>query len=625
MRFIKRLTRFINKIGSAEHSKAQNLLNFILFIVSPPGFVFVLKKVVEHGFRKRWRKEAYQKWITTLKAPQRLKAQYESEHSTWTAQPLISIVMPVYNPDVIYLSAAIDSVLEQLYPNWELCIADDVSPNTAVRATLMKYMQQDSRIKVVFREQNGHISECTNSALSLAKGEYYLFMDHDDLLTCDCLYKVVRAVNQHPDADLIYSDEDKINEQGFYSEPHFKPDWAPDNLLSRNYIGHVVVARAGIVQRVGGFRTEYNGSQDYDFLLRVTELTQAIVHIPEVLYHWRIHSQSVAMADNGAKPYAYNAAVRALEAALERRQTPASIQMIPNTSGAYRVFYKQIDNEKISVIIPSKNQAGMLRKAIDSIVRYAAGADFEIIVLDNNSDSQSFKDLVRGYEVALKARFRCIEAKFPFNYSRLMNLGAKHATGKYLLMLNNDVEAMHEGWMQTMVSFAQRVGTGAVGAKLLYADETIQHAGVVLGLGGAAGHVFVKIPAQSQGYFNYPLMLNNYAAVTGACMMCRKDVFLSVNGFDEQLAVECNDVDFCLRLLKKGYYNVFVPDVQLYHHESVTRGHPFHSKRNWQQHEADFTIFKSRWAELIKKDPFYNPNLSVETDDFQLNYKTDWQ
>lgn len=605
---------------SREEGRLKSLFKFASFVLTEPGFALV-KKIAKRVLQKfglfKEHHFGYHDWIVPRLEPQVLKKEYSTTIYNYSFQPKFSIIMPVYNPAPKFLIEAIQSIQDQLYPDWELCISDDCSPNPEIKRILQEFVAKDDRIKVKFREKNGHISANTNTALSLATGDYLLFMDHDDLLTINCLFEFVKHLNTHKQDELIYSDEDKVDDDGIFSMPHFKPDYAPDNLLSRNYMGHVIVASKELVAKTGEFRLGFEGSQDHDFLLRATEQTKHIGHIPKVLYHWRIHKQSVAN-NTKAKPYAYIAAQKALDEALIRRGSPGHISFLPDTQGVYRVNYDIKEQKKVSVIIPTKDQVQLLKCAIDSIISKTTYPDYEIIVLNNNSATEEFFKLMEEYKQKHSKIFTCVDANFPFNFAKLMNLGVSLAKGDFILFANNDIEVIDGNWMTQMVSFAQQKHTGAVGVKLLYKDDTIQHAGVVLGLGGAAGHVFVNMGRNDRGYFNYIKLLNNYSAVTAACMMCRKEIYNEVGGMDERLDVEYNDVDLNLKFIAAGYYNVYVPDVEIYHYESATRGHPFQSKESWAQHEKDYNLFRSKWLKYIENDPFYNPNLSITVTDFGL-------
>lgn len=618
MQLYKRLRNFIEHIGTSENSKIKNIIDFLLFVISTSGLRLIKNKVYQKLFNLD--KKTYNSWIQNKLDIKKLQSNFNSTFPTLTFRPLISIVIPVYNPPINLLEEAIKSIINQLYTNWEICLADDNSTDVNVDKLLAKYASEFGQIKYIKRNVNGHISACSNSALELVKGEYILFMDHDDLLTPDCLFEVIKHLNKTSD-DIIYSDEDKIDEKGCFSSPHFKPDWAPENLLSRNYLGHVIVMSKKIVDALNGFRLGFEGSQDYDLLLRATEITNKIGHIPKILYHWRIHKLSVAK-NSDVKPYAYNAAIKALEEALQRRKRIGKVERIPDAPGGYRIKYEIQFAGKVSIIIPTKDQTNLLRKTLNSIIEFTNYHDYEIILLNNNSTSNEFFELVKEYKMKYVNIFTCYDASFPFNFSKLMNFGASKAEGKYLLFLNNDVEIIQNDWMSQMVSFSQWKQTGAVGVKLLFENNTIQHAGVVIGLGGSAAHVFTNLPKQSRGYFNYIKSLNNYSAVTAACMMCRLEQFIEVNGFDEDLPVEYNDIDFCLKLLVKGYYNLYIPDVELFHYESSTRSHPYHSKHAFAQHEKDISVFRKKWMPFIENDPFYNPNLRKDTNDFKLNLKS---
>ncbi|MBW4470182.1 MAG: glycosyltransferase [Stenomitos rutilans HA7619-LM2] len=532
-------------------------------------------------------------------------------------KPLISVVMPVYNPPEAFLRAAIDSVIDQIYPHWELCLADDVSTAPYVRPILEFYQAQDSRIKVTFRTTNGHISRCSNSALELATGEFVALLDHDDLLTPDALYEVALLTNRHPEADLIYSDEDKLNDQDELREPYFKPDWCPDSFLSRMYICHLGVYRRSLLEAIGGFRPGFEGSQDYDLALRFTEKTDHIFHIPKILYHWRIHAASAASSTD-AKPYAYQAAEKALTEAFQRRGTPGKIINSPTCVGHYMVRYQIEDYKLVSIIIPTKDLSQMLNQCLESIFKHTTYPNYEVIVIDNGSVEKETANLIDRWSKKQPHRFKCYPLDIPFNYSTLNNYAVTQAKGEFLLFLNNDTEIITPDWVNAMVEQAQRPSIGAVGVQLLYPDDTVQHAGVIAGLGGIAGHSHWQSSRDDAGYFNQLQTINNYSAVTAACLMCRRDVFMAVRGFEEQLAVAFNDVDFCFKMLEKGYRNIYLPHVKLYHYESKSRGieDTPEKKARFQQETA---YMQRRWSALIAHDPCYSPHLTRRKADYSLN------
>jgi glycosyltransferase involved in cell wall biosynthesis len=526
----------------------------------------------------------------------------------FTCRPLMSVVMPVFAPPLHFLEEAVRSVQRQSYAHWELCIADDRSPDPGVRKVLERLMKEDPRIKVVFRAENGHISKASNSALELATGEFVALMDHDDLLAPDALFHVVKRLQTQPGIDILYTDEDKVDEQGRHSEPHFKPQWCPDHLLSRNYFGHLVVVRRSLMEEVGGFRAGFEGSQDHDLLLRITERTDRIVRIPRVLYHWRIHAGSAACSEE-VKPYAYDAARRALTEALDRRGEPGEVTFLEGYRG-YGIRFTAPLKGRVSIIIPTKDKADVLRTCLTSIFTLTDHPDFEVLVVSNNSREASLFELLNGMKAAHPGRFDWVAHDRPFNFSELMNEGLRRTTGAQVLFLNNDTEVLQADWLRAMHEWSQRPSIGAVGVKLLYHNDTIQHAGVVIGLGGVAGHVFVHEHRKGPGYFNYINTINNYSAVTAACMMVERAKLERIQGWDEDFTVEYNDVDLCLRLREAGYNNVYVPHVELYHYESLTRGHPHLTKESYERHLREVALFKERWSTYIADDPCYDPNLS---------------
>lgn len=531
-------------------------------------------------------------------------------------KPTISIVMPVYNVAEILLRGAIESVLAQIYSNWELCIADDASTLPHIKEVLYEYQERDKRIKVVFRETNGHISRCSNSAIELATGEFVAMLDHDDLLSADALFEVVALLNKHPDADVIYSDEDKISETGMRRDPYFKPDWSPDTLLSKNYIAHLAVYRRTLLARIQGFRVGFEGSQDYDLLLRATEQTTKIYHIPKVLYHWRIHEGSTAAREE-AKTYAYDAAVKALEEALQRRGEPGEVKQLADPPGRYCVRYKIRNPGRVSLIIPTRDHADDVDRCLSSIFGNTTYPDYEVILVDNGSRESRTKACLTRWAACEPKRFRVVPYDAPFNYSKINNIAVTKSSGKYLLLLNNDTEVLSEDWMTAMVEQAQRPSIGAVGALLLFPDNTIQHAGVITRIGGVAGHSHRFLPADHRGYFDAVRTITNYSAVTGACLMVRREVFDEVGGLDEELAVALNDVDFCLKLRKAGYYNVFLPHVRLYHFESKTRGAD-DTPAKVARSRSEQALMQERWDIAKAEDPFYNPNLTLLHENYSL-------
>lgn len=614
------------KLKNPNTNTFEALVKFASFILTRPGYE-LLKKLIIKSLRKvniayegknaLSTTSEYNDWITKKLSKETLALEYEQTVHLIKSTPKISIIVPVYNPPINFLKEAINSVIDQSYTNWELCLADDKSPNEAVRDTIKTFASKDERIKFIFRTENGHIPAASNSAWKLATGDFILLMDHDDLLTPNCLFEFVKHVNLHPEDDFIYSDEDKIDDEGERSHPHFKPDWAPDNLLSRNYLGHVTMMKKSLMDQIAGFRTGFEGSQDYDIFLRATEQATHIGHIPKILYHWRIHSASVAL-NMDAKPYAFIAAKKALEEALIRRNTPGTVDFLPRVPGGYRITYEVKKHDKVSIIIPTKDQEKLLNVAIQSILSKTSYPNYEIIIVNNNSTSPAFFELIKKYTNSHGDIFRCINANFSFNFSQLMNVGVAESTGEYVLFLNNDVEVIHEDWITQMVGHAQRKETGIVGVKLLYPDDTIQHAGVIIGILGAAAHIFVNAKREDLGYYSYIQSLNNYAALTAACILFRKSIYLEVGGMDENLEVDYNDIDLCLKVYEAGYYNVYVPTVELYHYESATRGHPFSSKENYAQHKKNYNYFIEKWSKIIAHDPFYNPNLGLKDADFRL-------
>lgn len=535
-------------------------------------------------------------------------------------KPIISIVMPVYDPPPQFLSEAIESVVRQLYPHWELCIADDCSSNPEIDQILNHWEQADHRIKITRRAENGHISRASNSALSIATGDFLALLDHDDLLAEHALYMIVETITTYPDTDVVYSDEDKIDESGRRCNPYFKPDFNFDFFYSQNFINHFGVYRRKLVEMVGGFREGFEGSQDYDLALRVIERSAVdrIRHIPHVLYHWRVLEGSIALSAD-QKSYAHDRASKALAEHFERRYVAAAVEEAP--IGNYRRVRYAVPTPapRVSVIIPTRDHVELLRTAVGSLLEKTDYPDIEILIVDNGSIKEDtlayFKSLI-----ASEPTVRILTDNGQFNYSRLNNMAAAEATGDILCLLNNDTEVIHGDWLSEMVGHAMRPEVGAVGAKLYYSDGRIQHAGVVVGIGGVAGHVFIRHEGDTSGYFSRAKLTQCYSAVTAACLVTRRKVYNEIGGLDEtNLTVAFNDIDYCLRAGEAGYSVVWTPFSELYHHESASRGSDEDPARRARfRNEADY--MRGRWSRVISNDPFYNPNLSLNHDDFRLAF-----
>lgn len=568
------------------------------------------------------RSDRYPEWVQMRDTITERDRQEMAEYiKTLSYQPQISILLPVYNVPESYLRAAIESVRSQIYQNWQLCIADDNSPSAHIKRVIQEYAALDPRITSVFRDQNGHIAEATNSAAKLATGEFIGFLDHDDELREHALYWMVRELHEHPNADLIYSDEDKITEEGVRHYPHFKSDWNPELILSQNYVCHFTVVRRALFEKLGGIRKGFDGAQDWDFVLRVSENTTPdnIRHIPKILYHWRVIDGSTAK-ETEAKPYVTAAQIKAVSEHLERiGDRKARVEALPGLSMLRVRFQLPEQNPLVSVIIPTYNQWELLSVCIEGLLHQTNYHNLEIIVVDNRSDDPATLDYLQ--RVASDARVSVLRDDGEFNFSRINNQAASYAKGELICFLNNDIQISNPEWLREMVSNVVRPGVGIVGARLLYPDGTLQHAGVILGIGGVADHMFKHQSAQYVGYFGRAVLPQNLSAVTAACMMVRKSVFQELGGFDEQnFAVAYNDVDFCLRAREAGHMVVYTPYAELIHHESKSRGYedtPEKQERFLREYES----MLQRWGGVLSKDPYYNPNLSCRRADFSVSFE----
>jgi O-antigen biosynthesis protein len=617
----------------------NKILFFISFIKELGGFhiflVKIFKVLFKNGFKEASAKtkyilkqaglvnttavsvSEYQKWINEFDTLSDVDiAKMAALQKDFKIQPLISVIMPTWNSNPQWLKEAIESVRNQIYQNWELCIADDASTKQSHFKILHDCQKSDSRIKVVFRKENGHISEASNSAIEIANGDFLALFDHDDLLPPDALFRVADSINKNPQAAIIYSDEDKIDSNGKRLEPYFKCDWNYSLFLSQNLVSHLGVFRTNVIKTIGGFRKGFEGSQDYDLALRAIELVDdsQIVHIPRVLYQWRIHRDSTAKS-SGTKPYAVLSARKAIQEHLQRIHAVATVEILPIQM--YRVKF-QLTKKKpfVSIIIPTKNNKQFLEKCINSLISKSCYPNFEVLIVDNGSDEPE----TLKYLEALSDNRKIIILKDArsFNFSAINNQAARQSEGEYLCFLNDDTEIISHDWLDEMMSQAIQPGVGAVGAKLFYPDDTLQHGGVILGIGGVCSHAHKGFPGYDPGYFSRAALVQEFSAVTGACMVVKKSIFLEAGLFDEvNLAVAFNDIDFCLRIRAEGYRILWTPYSELYHYESKSRGDD-RTRENEARFRQEMSFMMNKWGNILKRDPAYSPNLTLEREDFSL-------
>lgn len=558
----------------------------------------------------------YQKWILRhLPGSKELEKQ---RRTRFDYQPRISIVIPLYKTPEKYLRQLVDTVKAQTYPNWELCLSDGSGENSPVRRLLENLAASDERIKVIFHEKQLQISENTNAAIMAASGDYIAFADHDDELTPNALFECVKALNEKKDIRILYSDEDKMSMDGHkFFQPHFKPDYNPDLLCTVNYICHLFVVNREIIRQVGMLRPEFDGAQDYDFIFRCIEAVkpEEICHIPKILYHWRCHEDSTA-ENPESKTYAFEAGKRAIEAHYERTGIRGEVSQ-GEFLGLYRTRFIRDHDPLISIIIPNKDHTEDLKRCMDSIDRKSTYQNYEYIIVENNStEEETFRFYKKLEEENPKAHVVYWDREF--NYSAINNYGASFAKGEYILLLNNDTEIINEDCLEQLLGYCMRSDVGAVGARMYYEDDTIQHAGVVIGFGGIAGHCFVLQPRGTTGYCHRIICAQDYSAVTAACMMVKRAAFDQVGGLTEELAVAFNDIDFCMKLRSAGYLIVYNPYAELYHYESKSRGLE-DTPEKVARFNKEIQIFERRWPDIMREgDPYYNPNLTLKSQDFSL-------
>ena len=576
------------------------------------------------GMYRRWKQkkgEASKRLDFGTKSFPNAEERRREEETVFPREIKISVLVPLYNTPEKFLREMIDSVVTQTYKNWELCLADGSDDkHTDVGRICQEYIEKDSRIKYQKIEKNLGISGNTNVCFSMATGNFIGLFDHDDVMHPSLLFECVKTVCEK-DADYVYTDEATFTSPNLDDliVLHFKPDYSPDNLRANNYICHFSMFDADLLKKTGLFRPEYDGSQDHDMILRLTEEAKHVCHIPKILYYWRSHPNSVA-ADIGAKTYAIDAAKRAVHDHM--RDYYGNEVEVESTRAFPTIFQIKypIDGEPlISIVIPNKDHVEDLRRCITSIEKKSTWKNYEIIVVENNSVEQSIRDYYKELESDPKVKIVTYEGGF--NYSRINNVGVKETKGEYLLFLNNDTEVISPDWMEQLLMYAQRKDVGAVGAKLYYADNTIQHAGVVIGLGAhrSAGHTHYKMPREHLGYMGRLCYAQDVTAVTGACLMVKKSIYEEVDGLDESFTISLNDVDLCLKIREKGYLNIFTPFAELYHYESKTRG--MEEGEKLRRYERECAHFRDKWKEQLDAgDPYYNPNFSLDYSDFTLRF-----
>ena len=576
------------------------------------------------GMYRRWKQkkgEASKRLDFGTKSFPNAEERRREEETVFPREIKISVLVPLYNTPEKFLREMIDSVVTQTYKNWELCLADGSDDkHTDVGRICQEYIEKDSRIKYQKIEKNLGISGNTNVCFSMATGNFIGLFDHDDVMHPSLLFECVKTVCEK-DADYVYTDEATFTSPNLDDliVLHFKPDYSPDNLRANNYICHFSMFDADLLKKTGLFRPEYDGSQDHDMILRLTEEAKHVCHIPKILYYWRSHPNSVA-ADIGAKTYAIDAAKRAVH---DHMRDYYGIEVEVESTRAFPTIFQikyPINGEPlISIVIPNKDHVEDLRRCITSIEKKSTWKNYEIVVVENNSVEQSIRDYYKELESDPKVKIVTYEGGF--NYSRINNAGVKETKGEYLLFLNNDTEVISPDWMEQLLMYAQRKDVGAVGAKLYYADNTIQHAGVVIGLGAhrSAGHTHYKMPREHLGYMGRLCYAQDVTAVTGACLMVKKSIYEEVDGLDESFTISLNDVDLCLKIREKGYLNIFTPFAELYHYESKTRG--MEEGEKLRRYERECAHFRDKWKEQLDAgDPYYNPNFSLDYSDFTLRF-----
>lgn len=606
-------TTFKSTVSNANrHTARLSIWKRFTAYLSREGWKNTLKRIVR---QLTWfnSKTDYPSWY---KRHQPSKMELDRQRlERFTAPVIFSIVVPLYRTKEEYLKELLDSVLAQTYPHWELCLADGSGRENSLEAAVQRISGDEKRIRYQLLEKNLGIAENTNAAIKMSTGDFVVLTDHDDLLAPNALYECAMALQQHKDVEVLYTDEDKVDTFGnTYFEPNFKPDFNPDYLRSLNYICHMFVVKRSLLEQTGLLRQEYDGAQDYDFILRCCEQAGEIYHIPKVLYHWRCHRDSTA-SNPESKLYAFEASRLALEAHYKRLGIPATVENASHL-GMYHTLYHWDRTPLISIMIPNKDHVEDLKKCLDSIEEKSSYRNYEYIIIENNSTEE---ETFRYYEeIKKRPNVTVVNYRGAFNFSCINNFGEQYAKGEYLLLLNNDTEMMDGNCLQEMLNYCMREDVGIVGARLWYEDNTIQHAGVIVGLGGVAGHAFVGAKRHDAGYQKRILCAQNYSAVTAACLMVKRELYKEVGGLTEEFAVAFNDIDFCLKVRALGKLVVYNPYAELHHFESKSRGYE-DTPEKIRRFQSEIERFQNRWAEVLKNgDPYYSPNLTLDTSDFSI-------
>ena len=619
---IKYNEELIAKRASAAHKRMEKILDLMNMETVRVAYDFWK----EHGLRALVLKSKhklqgidndydYSEWYDLTKpTDEELEAQRKTD---FPHMPLFSIVIPGYKTPERYLRELLDSIRTQTYTNWEVCFVDGSPHGSSCVRVLEQYAAKDARIRYISLGKNEGIVGNTNAALAMATGDWVVLCDHDDTLPAHALYELAKAANEHEKAQVIYTDEDKLDMDGkALFDPHFKPDFNPDLLTSVNYICHLFAVRRDLLENVGNFRQEFEGAQDYDFIFRCTEAAEEVYHVPKVCYHWRCHQNSTA-SNPESKQYAFTAGAKAIMAHYERMGIAAESVTKGVDYGIYHTKFVIQGDPLVSVIIPNKDHTEDLDTCIRSLLDHSTYQNLEFIVVENNSTKP---ETFAYYEKIQKeyVNVRVVTWEREFNYSAINNFGEQFATGEYLLLLNNDTELIEPDTIREMMGFCQREDVGIVGARLLYGDDTIQHAGVVIGFGGVAGHTFIGLHSAENSYFHRAMCAQDYSAVTAACLMTKRSVFEAVGGLSEELAVAFNDIDYCMKVRALGKLVVYAPYALLHHYESKSRGLE-DTPQKVERFNREVAMFIKKWPDIIQKgDPYYNPNLTLRKSNFAL-------